>query len=514
MLYDGIKKWAEIKGNASAICHGKRSISYKQINEQSDSVASYLNKKGISEGARVGVMLEKCIESVVAIYGILKAGASYVPIDANGPEARSEFIINDCQMSAIFVDYIGLSIINSRYSTLPKNWIVILCCRNECNFQMSSKWIINTFEEIINYTGDTNENRITDNSLAYILYTSGSTGTPKGVMLTHRNGDVFVDWAVDTLCTRDDDIFSSHAPFTFDLSVFDIFAAHKAGGTLVLPPAGIAYFPKDLLKYIKENKITIWYSVPSALIQLLKCNNVVLSDQLSSLRIIIYAGEVFPVSHLKELLKYLNNCRVFNFYGPTETNVITYCEIDQSNMVEDVPIGRACPYANIHIINKVDSVGELIVNGESLMMGYWNDKDKTENSIKIIILEGKEELFYHTGDFVRIDNKNQLVYVNRNDHMVKTRGFRVELGEIEKNMLRIKGIRSAVVIAKPDKNIGNRLIAFVEVDDFIDQIIMKVKEALADIVPVYMIPEEINVVDKIPISSNGKIDRKKLQYTT
>lgn len=523
LLHQYLEESALRWGDKTAVKYKNESMSYHQLDIFSNQIAHSLLSGGVRPGATVGLYLAKSMEVVAAIFGILKAGAVYVPIDPDSPPERTRYIISNCRIETMMVDELKLQKLGKNWELFPEKGLLLNLSRNHAAVpQLAPAWQVWSREDIekqlVNAPGI--EPRSEDD-LAYILYTSGSTGQPKGVMLTHRNGNVFVEWAANYLGLGADDVFSSHAPFHFDLSIFDLFVSLKLGGTLCLIPPGISYFPDAILRFIFENQLTVWYSVPSALIQLLLLQDDV-KEKLKSIKTLIYAGEVFPYSYLNQLAKVLTDAGIYNFYGPTETNVITYYSIKlrpDELLEENVPIGEPCPYARIAIVDEHQqpvgpgTPGELIVNGSSLMKGYWDDPQKSARAIQKVILDGQEDFFYCTGDLVVQRADGNIVYVNRRDNMVKTRGFRVELGEVETALYKHPAILKAAVVAVPDETVGHRLAAFIALQDGAILSPDEMDKHCSRFLPAYMIPEKTIFLPQLPLSANGKIDREKLKST-
>jgi amino acid adenylation domain-containing protein len=271
--------------------------------------------------------------------------------------------------------------------------------------------------------------------LAYVLYTSGSTGRPKGVMLSHRNAACFVDWCSDTFQPTEHDRFSSHAPFHFDLSVLDIYVSIRHGATLVIVEEGLGKEPLRLAPWIAEKRISIWYSAPSILSMMAQFGKLEQFDY-SALRMVLFAGEVFPIRHLRLLKSLWRHLRYFNLYGPTETNVCTWYEVPQDipdSQTEPVPIGRACSHCRTLVVDPEErpvlqgAEGELCIAGPSVLEGYWDLPEQTAKAF----LAGQSERWYRTGDIVSEQPDGNFRFLGRRDRMVKKRGYRIELGEIE-----------------------------------------------------------------------------------
>jgi len=360
---------------------------------------------------------------------------------------------------------------------------------------------------------------VIDQDLAYILFTSGSTGNPKGVMLSHLNALTFVNWGVETFGITADDRLSNHAPFNFDVSVFDIFVAIKAGAAISLVPEGLSVFPVQLSAFIQNQKITVWYSVPTVL-TLLQSRGKLEERDLSSLRWVLFAGEVFPSKHLRALMEKLPHPRYANLYGPTETNVCTWYEVGQipENQTTPIPIGKAC--ANMAVIaideagRRVATPGEgglLFARGSNVMQGYYGRPAESAASfISNPFAPGRDEKLYCTGDWVTLDENGNYLFVGRKDHMIKTRGYRVELGEIEAVLVAHPAVDEAVALAIPDEAIGNTIRAIVTINDSRSLTSTELKRHCAEKLPPYMVPEEVEISDTLPRTGNGKIDRQRL----
>jgi amino acid adenylation domain-containing protein len=520
LLYDYLKKSKDVNPNQIAVKLSESSIDYKQLDRESDTIADFMISRKIQNGETIGLLLKKSINSIIGIFGILKSGSVYVPLDIDSPHERINYIFNDCKIRCVMVDEPGLKKMIKNKIAYHNRLIVINFSKYAPEHgTIPSNWDIITVNDIKSeYKKNLGPIRVSEDSPAYILYTSGSTGYPKGVVLSHKNGMVFVDWAVNQLKLTKNDRFSSHAPFHFDLSILDIFATIKVGGTLFLIPPGLSYFPDAILNFIDRNKITVWYSVPYALIQLLPLKEQV-TEKACSIKTLIYAGEVFHYQHLNKLLRLLPHTDIFNLYGPTETNVITWYKVnssEKSDLRQNVPIGKACPYSEIQVVDEnnmpvgIGKRGELIVRSESLMKGYCNNIKKTASVIRSINNENLNGEYYFTGDMVIEAEKDLYQYVSRKDNMVKTRGFRVELGEIEKILYRNNKIKQTAVIALPDQEVGNRIFAYYTANcDSLNA--GEIDRYCSEYLPSYMIPEDYYLIDKMPLTSTGKINRNLLK---
>jgi acyl-coenzyme A synthetase/AMP-(fatty) acid ligase len=316
-----------------------------------------------------------------------------------------------------------------------------------------------------------------------------------------------------------DDIFSNNSPLHFDLSVFDIFVALKAGASVVIVPEVTSMFPVRLAEFIEKNKISLWNSVPSVLSLLANYADLAKSD-FSNLRLILFAGEVFPVKYLRALKQAIKQARFYNIYGQTEANSSTYYLIDKVPQEDTavIPIGK--PFPNFEVfamnengqrINNRGEKGELYVRSASVAFGYWDEGEKTDdNFIKNPLSTHLNEKIYRTGDIVKLDEGGNYIFLGRKDHMIKSRGYRIEIGEIETLLSNHPDIRKAIVVPVPDNLIGNRIVVFIVPageNGLTKEIILAY---CSKNLPKYMVPEIVNLCDKLPETSSGKVDRKRL----
>jgi amino acid adenylation domain-containing protein len=507
MLHDLLSVAAEREGAGIAVVDGDRELSYAELDARSSSLAAAMVDRGVQPGDRVGLLLEKSLEAVIAIYGTLKAGAVYVPLDDQAPVRRLAYIARDAGIRCLVSSEAKADVCRQmRAEGVPLQTIV--GAPGGPDEKEGLEWLqwdaVEGYPPVPPFAG-------APDALAYILYTSGSTGEPKGVMLSHANGLAFVLWAAGEVGVVPEDRLSSHAPFHFDLSIFDLFAAASGAGTLVLVPRELSLFPVMLARFIAEQSITVWYSVPSALTALVQRGELE-RPSLPTLRVVIFAGEVFPIKYLARLMELVPNPRYLNFYGPTETNVCTWYEVQRDDsLATDLPIGKPLPGVSAAIALDDGApapdgeLGELVIGGPTVMHGYWNDPTRTDRALR---LEG-DRRYYRTGDLVRRRSDGELMFAGRRDAQIKTRGYRVELGEIEAALNAIEAVVEAAVIAVPDDSITNRLKAFVVTSAPVSE--AQLTRLCRERLPRHMIPDEIELRSELPKSSTGKIDRRALQ---
>ena len=478
-------------------------LTYAQLEKQSNALARFLSGHGVRPGDRVGVALPKGLPAVVSIFGILKAGAAYVPIDISAPIDRSRRILEECRISALIADAASLVLRDASSGSVQ----MVVVDPPEGQTEGAS------FHEVV--AGDSEREQIAPDGddLAYIIYTSGSTGMPKGVMISHANALSFIDWCSETFAPTADDRFSNHAPFHFDYSVLDLYLSIKHGATVYLISEDLAKRPRDMVRFIAHHRLTVWSSTPSALMMIVQFGDLEASDT-SSLRLVTFGGEVFPPRHLRSLQQHWKSAEYFNLYGPTEiTTACTFARIPANvpeNREAPYPIGFACAHCQTLVLDEsgreVAEGGEglLYISGPSVFAGYWNRPAETAAAF----LDRSGARWYNTGDIVRWDPAEGFTYVGRKDRMVKRRGFRIELGEIERALHLHAGVREAAVVAIPDDN-GLKIVACVSCSNDRPSVV-ELKSFCATKVPTYMVPDRFVFQDKLPRTSSDKVDYQTL----
>ncbi|MEM7112077.1 MAG: amino acid adenylation domain-containing protein [Chloroflexota bacterium] len=505
-----------------AVRHKGAHLTYTQLDEQSNQLAGTLLQAGVERGDRVGIYLDKSLPAVVAIFGILKAGAAYVPLDPAAPKQRIAFIIDNCQMKAVISTADKINGLSKKTADLLTTLQAVIVADNAAKPTHPFPHLFTWSDMLAMPTAAPADTGAIENDLAYILYTSGSTGTPKGVMISHRAALTFVNWGQETFNVQASDRLSNHAPFHFDLSIFDLFVAIKAGATVVLVPPSLSVFPRNLADFIAQEEITIWYSVPSALTRLILYGQLE-RHSFPHLHTILFAGEVFPIKYLRQLLDLLPQRRYYNLYGPTETNVCTFYEVDVEEITavrtHPVSIGKACANTETFVLDDTDTVvaageeGELCVRGPSVMSGYWGLPERTHQS-RILFTRHPQlgaEVVYRTGDLVREEADGNYTYLGRRDNMIKSRGYRIELGEIETALYSHPEVKEAAVVAIPDDEIGNRILAFIALQNGTPLPANKLASFCAQQIPKYMVPHAFEFRETLPKTSTGKVNKPQLK---
>lgn len=491
---------------------GQQPLTYRDLDRLSDRVRDRLCALGVTPGDRVGIYLRKSVDALAVVYGALKAGAAYVPVDPGAPASRNAYILADCAVKVAVSERRFLDQLQGELSALGAS--PVLFCLDDIGSGRPLAQALDRADadgsapscDSVFPSGD---------QLAYILYTSGSTGKPKGVMLSHDNAVSFVEWCSETFTPTPTDRFSSHAPFHFDLSILDLHVPLRHGAAIVLIGSDLGKDPHGLAALIADERITCWYSAPSIL-ALLAAHGDLGSRPLDRLRLVLFAGEVFAVKHLRTLTKQLPHPRYFNLYGPTETNVCTFYEVllpVPDDRTTPYPIGKVCSHFDALVVNeageRVDPTeeGELCITGRGVMQGYWALPEQSQKAF----LPDAGRRWYRTGDIVAQDDDGNFLYRGRRDRMVKRRGYRVELGEIEASLYRHPLIREAATVAVPDADGGVRIRAFLACRSTGRPSLIELKRFCAEHLPLYMIPDQFSWLDALPKTSTDKVDYQSLK---
>ena len=508
-----------------AVAVGEQFLTYAELDQLSNQVARALLAQGVAPGDRVGILAPKSAAAIVGLYGVLKAGACYVPLDPKSPAPRLATIMTDSGIAVVLADAATSRQATALAGEVPRLRAVIeagpswgrgAATGPEPGTVTQGLAVVPWEAVLAEPAGAPDVGQAIETDIAYILYTSGSTGTPKGVMISHRASLTFVEWSAGCAGLSEEDRVCSPAPLNFDLSVFDIFASCRVAACVTVLPEKMAIFPARLAQWIERERVSVWYSVPSVLTMLAAYGNLRAAG-LAGLRAVIFAGEVFPAKHLNALMAELPGPRYLNWYGPTETNVCTWYEVPSrsAELTAPVPIGKACANTDAFAVtseggrvSKPGEEGELYVRGSGLMSGYWGDKEKTRR-----VLVGNpfqaayDEPAYRTGDLVTLDDEGNWVFLGRRDGMVKTRGYRVEVGEVEAALYEHPAIREAVVLPVPDEMLGSRLRAVICVDGPAELTREEVVDHCRRRLPGYMVPDVVEFRETLPRTSTGKVDR-------
>ena len=497
-----------------------RGLSYRELDRETARVAAALAGLGVQRGDRVGLLLPKSVASLVGIWGVLRSGAAYVPIDPQSPPARAAYMAQNCGMRAVLASGELPEAVAAIREAVPEAAVIQI----DGDERLEGEGIL-SLEEATRSAPGFARRPATPRDLAYVLYTSGSTGTPKGVMLSHLAALSFAEWAAERFAVGPEDVLGNHAPFHFDISTFDVFAAAYGGACVAVLDDETVRFPIACAQRMAEERLTLWYSVPGVLRRMVRAGALD-PEGLPALRTLLFAGEAYPVSDLRGLQAALPGRSLVNLYGPTETNVCTYWPVpDLSDWTEpSIPIGFDCEGCQGVVVDDNlrpvpdGAEGELLVRGGTLMSGYWGDPERTEASlVPDFLYPHLGDRLYRTGDLVIRRADGSYAFHGRRDHQIKVRGYRVELAEVEAALALVEGVAEGAVVPFEFEREGVRetdLVAFVVASTGAApdaKAERALRHSLAARIPKYMIPAEIRWVRSLPMTSTGKLDRGALR---
>jgi amino acid adenylation domain-containing protein len=493
LLHQLVEQQVDRTPTAPAVTFGDETISYCELNKRANQLAHYLRKLHVGPEALVGVFLERSIEMVVSLLAVLKSGAAYVPVDPEYPLERIAFMVRDADCSALLTT-----------AHLRDRLSAVSCPIIDLNQDLPRI----EHEPVANP-----EPRGTGDSLAYVIYTSGSTGNPKGAMNAHRGIRNRLLWMQTEFPMTSADRVLQKTPFSFDVSVWEFFWPLISGAHLVVAKPGGHREPDYLVKLICSREITTSHFVPSMLGAFLAEPEV---RDCTSLRQVVCSGEALSLALQQEFFRLLP-ARLFNLYGPTETAVeVTYWECDRHSSLATVPIGRPVGNTQVYVLDRalqpvpIGVPGELYLGGVQVGRGYWNRPELTaEKFVPDLFSRNPQSRLYKTGDLCRWLPNGTVDYLGRLDFQVKLHGLRIELGEIEAALNRHESVRQSVVIAH-EANGDKSLVAYIEPRNGLPPSVSDLRRHLKKDLPEYMVPSEFVTMSRLPISPNGKIDRKAL----
>jgi amino acid adenylation domain-containing protein len=493
-LHQLFEAQAERTPDAAAVVFEGSQLTYRELNERANQLAHHLQKLGVGPDVLVGLFMERSLEMVIGMYGILKAGGAYVPMDPEYPPERVAFMAKDAQVPVLLTQ-------KHLMASLPRNEAEVVC--------LDSEWSIIAGENSENFASGT-----TAENLAYVIYTSGSTGMPKGAMNSHRGICNRLLWMQDAYQLTDEDHVLQKTPFSFDVSVWEFFWPLLVGARLIVARPGGHKDPGYLVNLIQEQEITTLHFVPPMLQVFLDEEGV---EKCHSLKRVICSGEALPYE-LQERFFAKLPAELHNLYGPTEAAVdVSYwaCKRDSDQGI--VPIGYPVANTQLYILDShlqavpIGVTGELYIGGVQVGRGYLNRPELTaEKFVPDPFSRAAGARLYRTGDLARHLPGGEIEYLGRTDHQVKIRGLRIELGEIEALLEEHEAIQQAVVMAREDVPGDKRLVAYILPDGGQTPSAVLLRQYLQEKLPEYMVPSAFVMLEKFPLSPNGKIDRRAL----
>jgi amino acid adenylation domain-containing protein len=489
-LHQRIEKQAERKPRATAVVWGGEELNYEELDGRANQVARYLQELGVGEEELVGICMNRTPSMVIALLGVWKAGGAYIALDPQYPEQRLRWMLEDAGVRLVLSE-------ESLRERVEGSGVQVV------SMEESGKAIAEQSREKV-------EKRSSSRHLAYVIYTSGSSGKPKGVMLTHQNGGSFVSWAEKAFSVEEMSGVLGATSICFDLSIFELWATLSRGGTVVLAEDVLRWWEQEWEKKGGEGsgRVKLINTVPSVMARLLERGKLP-----ESVRTVNLAGEALGGKLVQEIYEAGKVERVNNLYGPTETT--TYSTWTRVRNGETVTIGGGVGNTELYVLDgelelvPVGVVGELYIGGAGVARGYWKRPEVTAERFMPNCHRGKGERMYRSGDLVRWREGGKLEYVGRADQQVKVRGYRIELGEIESVLGQLEGVKESAVVVR-ELGGEKRLVAYVGHKQGEAVTPEQARKHLQEKLPGYMVPGQVVVLERLPKTPNGKLDRKLL----
>ncbi|BDC53693.1 non-ribosomal peptide synthetase [Bacillus altitudinis] len=492
-----LTKWFEHnvrkQPNAVALSAGDHTMTYAELNEQANRLARHLQKNGVGHQTVTAILAERTPELIVSLLAVLKAGATYVSIDPDYPESRIQYMLRDSGATHLLT--------HSSFISQTRS------------LAFDGTYLFADDQEILLMSSENLPLEAGLDDTAYIMYTSGTTGQPKGIMTTHSNIARVVK-NTNYLTILETDTLLSLSNSVFDGFTFDVYGALLNGAKLVLPQKETILDMGKLTELIKGEHISVMF-VPTALFHLLVDEG---TDWMRGVRKVLFGGERASVQHVRKAFDVMGKGRLLNVYGPTESTVFaTYYPIDEAIPLEarSIPIGKPLNQTGAYILSEhrqlqpIGMVGELCLSGKGLAKGYLNRPDLTKQVFIAHPFAAGERL-YRTGDLAYFREDGLIEYAGRVDDQVKIRGHRIELTEIEANLLMHPGVKQAVLLADHDETNHTRLLAYITCDDAWKGKLDDIKSGLKERLPAYMLPHELIELENLPLTPNGKVDKRQL----
>ena len=502
-LHQKFEQQASLTPNNLSIIWGDQSMTYKELNEQANRLAHNLIDQGVQVGDIVAFSLERGPELMAAILAILKAGAAYLPFDTKAPTSRLESIILDAQPKVVLTKEVTSG-------HLPQG-----------NFK--TLYLDDLFDKAIHVNIENPSREISSQNLSYILYTSGSTGKPKGVRIKHHSVMNKIGWMQNKYATNGNDALVLKTPVTFDVSVWELFWWFFNGAKLVLLPPGGEKEPETIISACEKNEATVIIFVPSMFASfVLYLDAMEEARKLSSINLIIQIGEALSPQLVKDFNKLrtdIFNPLMINTYGPTEATVaVSSYDCPNGSDFDKISIGKPIFNTKLLIVNKANKIqpigihGELLITGKNLSPGYLNRPElNAEKFIEVEDTKSIKQRAYKTGDLSYLNDSGDLNFIGRIDNQVKVRGYRIELGEIESKMMDYPSISNCAVLVYDPEGTNPQLVGYFTLEESSEKIDNKeIKSFISKKVPDYMVPSILIRMESMPLTTSGKIDRKKL----
>jgi len=516
LVHEWLRRSARRFPEKEALICGPQRWTYRALDQYTEHLAAALQQMQVRRQDRIVILLDNCPETVICLYGILKAGGVFVILAGSVKAAKLKYILDNSEANVLITHTSKAGVVTEALDQIQREIETIWIGPKShipAKFASSSRSWDEIFSNVAGTDGRKNERlpRCIDVDLATLIYTSGSTGEPKGVMSTHHNMISAARSIIQYIDNVEEDIILDVLPLSFDYGLYQVIMAFMFGGTVVLEKS-LLYLHK-ILERIAEEKVTGFPIVPTVAAMLLKMQDLKKYD-LSSLRYITNTGAALPVEHIRRLRSLLPQTKVFSMFGLTECKRVCYLPPEE---LEHRPssVGKAMPNCEVFVVDEAGNevaaglTGELIVRGSNVMQGYWKDPDLTAKTYRDGRRPGEKILY--SGDYFRRDDAGFLYFLGRKDDMIKSKGERISAKEVENILCALDGIAEASVIGVPDEILGQAIKAFIVTAPAYELTEKDIMKYCAANMETFMVPKYIEFMDELPKTPNGKIDKKQLK---
>ena len=499
LIHELFEQRARLRPDAIAVSYKDQQLTYRELNFRSSQLATYLRKQGTRPDDRIAICVERGVEMVIGLLGILKAGAAYVPLDSSYPAERLRYMVEDCKPILLLTQ-------GHLRTGLPRTGVPVLA--------LDADWSV-----VESTSRDESKVQMTPANLAYVMYTSGSTGVPKGVMVEHRHVTGYLAALHERVHRGPTSVWAQFHSFSFDVSVMEFWGALLSGAKLIMMSYATSRFPRDLHTLLSNEAVSILSQTPSAFRRLIAARAD--CDRPLSLDTVILGGEALQLSSLSPWYEREENHRtqIVNMYGPTEATV--YATVQTVRSTDQQPhggsvIGTALSNSQICILDEnrepvpIGVVGEIYIGGAGVARGYFNRPDLTAERFVADPMGPKGARMYRSGDLGVWRPDGTVEYRGRNDSQVKVRGFRIELGDVESHLITLEGVQEAVAVVRQDSADEAQLVAYLTAHAGTKLVASELRSNLLQRLPVHMIPTDFVILTQFPLNASGKIDRKAL----
>jgi acyl-CoA ligase (AMP-forming) (exosortase A-associated) len=510
LVHNLLENSAEIFPNKIAVVHKDLKISYKEIEEKANQLANMLRGFGVNKGDRIGIYLNKCIEQVISIFAISKIGAVFVILNRSLKDDQISYIVDDCSIKCLVSSKVKFDALKKSKNCQSLNFAILT--NSNLHFEIDGLRVV-SFNDLGIEKKLNPRISVQESDLASIIYTSGSTGMPKGVMLTHKNIVIGAKTVTEYVENMEDEVILALLTFSFDAGLNQLTTCFKMGAKLVLKTY---LFANDVIETMVKENVTALAAIPPIWVQLLQATNIG-KYNFKHLRYITNTGGKLSVAHIKQLRQVFPYTKIYSMYGFTEAFRCTYLDPNQIDIRPD-SIGKTVPHSECFVVNdlgeecKPGEVGELIQRGPLVSKGYWGKPKETANKFgPNPLTNNPNDVVCYSGDFIKKDEEGYLYFVSRKDFMIKSLGYRISPDEIEQQLYENSKIKHAAVMAVPDEMLGQKIKVFITLNERSSLSEKEIISHCSEKMPSYMVPHIVEIIDEMPLTSNGKIDRNLLK---